>query len=197
MTIANSFTGLFIILCWIAFLVYWFAKATAVKRNVEELNIWWWRLPPFVVFVYIVAALAIGGPLAGPITFRLWPSGAGSLTAGILADIICLLGLGIAVWARSTLGGNWNTGLTFKENHELIVRGPYSRVRHPIYTGMLLMLLSVAVWYGRVSGVAFLLACIAAYWSRAIQEEKLMMRHFGSEYPAYRKRTKKFIPFIF
>jgi protein-S-isoprenylcysteine O-methyltransferase Ste14 len=196
MKTSGSLTGIFIILCWATFLVYWFAKAKTVKRNVEEINIWWWRFPPLLMFVFIILALVIGGRLAGIVTFLLWPSGAGSLADGIIADIICLLGLGIAVWARITLGGNWNTGLTFKENHEIIRRGPYSRVRHPIYSGMLLMFLGVAVWYARVSGFAFVLACVAAYWSRAIQEEKLMMQHFPEEYPEYTKRTKLFIPFI-
>jgi protein-S-isoprenylcysteine O-methyltransferase Ste14 len=60
------------------------------------------------------------------------------------------------LWARKTLGGNWSASLTFKENHELIMRGPYGLVRHPIYSGLLMLSLGAVIFHGHLYGfIAF------------------------------------------
>jgi protein-S-isoprenylcysteine O-methyltransferase Ste14 len=63
------------------------------------------------------------------------------------ADWVAWLGLAVtmggcafAIWARATLGSNWSSLVTVKQDHELILRGPYAVVRHPIYSGVLLAL---------------------------------------------------------
>ena len=60
------------------------------------------------------------------------------------AVVLCIAGLAFCIWARFTLGRNWSGVVTFKGGHELITRGPYALVRHPIYTGLLTML--AATW---------------------------------------------------
>ena len=71
----------------------------------------------------------------------LWPH---NLTTGVIADVVTFLGLLLTLWARVVLGGNWSSGVAFKEQHELIERGPYAYVRHPIYSGVLLMFLGIS-----------------------------------------------------
>ncbi len=197
MPIEQSFTGQFVILCWITFLVYWIAKASQVKRNIERRSLWWWRIPPFAMLTLIYVSLKSGGRLSEYLVVILWPSASNNFIVGVVADIVSLTGLIITLWARMTLGRNWNTGVTFKENHELVKHGPYSFVRHPIYSGLLLMFLSMAIWYGRVAGFAFFASCFVAYWVKAINEENLMMQHFPNEYPEYKKNVKALIPFVF
>src|SRR3974390_1597125 len=46
------------------------------------------------------------------------------------------LGMAISIWARLSLGTNWSGMVTLKDNHELIRKGPYRRIRHPLYTGL-------------------------------------------------------------
>ena len=46
------------------------------------------------------------------------------------------------------LGGNWSNSVTVKENHTLILRGPYRIARHPIYSGILLGMLGSALQRG-------------------------------------------------
>ena len=197
MRIEQTFTGQFIILCYIILLVYWFAKASKVKRDIKKRNLWWWRIPPFAMLGIIFVSLKIGGHLSQYIVVILWPSAGTNFMIGIIADIVCLTGLIVALWARTTLSGNWNAGATLKEDHELIKRGPYSLVRHPIYSGILLMFFSIAIWYGRIAGFAFFASCFLAYWLKAINEEDLMMQHFPNEYPEYKKNVKALIPFVF
>ena len=103
----------------------------------------------------------------------------------------------VALWARKTLAGNWSADPMIKENHELIERGPYAYVRHPIYSGMLLMMLGAAIFSGRAGAFAILAIIFFSLWYKARQEERLLTEHFPEEYPKYKARVKALIPFIF
>jgi protein-S-isoprenylcysteine O-methyltransferase Ste14 len=118
-----------------------------------------------------------------------------TLVTGIVADVLALVGLSLAIWARVTLGGNWSARVTLKENHELIQRGPYRLVRHPIYSGLLLMILGTAVLAGRVGGFIALAFCFCGFWVKLRQEERLLAQHL-SGYSEYMRRTKALVPFI-
>ncbi len=103
----------------------------------------------------------------------------------------------MAIWARTVLAGNWSSGIAFKERQELVERGPYEYVRHPLYSGILLLLLSLAIWFGNLTGVAIFAVMFLVFWLRSREEEKLLTRHFPVDYPAYKRRTKALIPFVF
>jgi protein-S-isoprenylcysteine O-methyltransferase Ste14 len=110
--------------------------------------------------------------------------------------VVCVIGLLVAIWSRRTLAGNWSSNVTFKQGHELITAGPYRFVRHPIYTGILLMCFGSATANGRLQAwLGFLILCIG-FWIKLQQEESLMLRHFPDEYPSYRKRVKALVPFL-
>src|SRR5260370_38982050 len=87
-----------------------------------------------------------GAWLAGPIF-------TGNPLLLVICVMVTILGLLFAVWARLALGANWSGMVTIKTNHQLIRRGPYRWIRHPIYTGMLTALLATAVTQGLVTGV--------------------------------------------
>jgi protein-S-isoprenylcysteine O-methyltransferase Ste14 len=118
-----------------------------------------------------------------------------ALNAGSVA--LAVLGLFLALWARGTLGKNWSGTVTFKENHELIERGPYALVRHPIYTAMLLMYLGTALALGRSGGLVGFPILFLSFWIKYRQEEALMLVHFGDQYRAYMKRVRALVPFFF
>ncbi|HAM51051.1 MAG TPA: hypothetical protein DCP92_10320 [Nitrospiraceae bacterium] len=191
-----SFTGLFVILCWAIFLIYWFLAAFSVKRTAEGrgLRRWGWRFP---ILAAVLLAIFIKKS-------RLFPKSAAeailwqrTLAVGIASDLITLIGLIVALWARSTLGGNWSYDVVLKENHELIERGPYAYVRHPIYSGVLLMILGSAIISGRAGSFIVLAILFLGLWFKALQEEKLLAKHFPEVYPKYKQRVKAFIPFLF
>ncbi len=119
-----------------------------------------------------------------------------SMAIGMVCDMFCFLGLLITLWARYTLAGNWSGTVVFKEGHELIQQGPYRYVRHPIYTGFLMMFASFAPVLGYLSGYLALVLCFGSYWYKLRQEETLLLKYFPNEYPAYMANVKALIPFI-
>ena len=66
---------------------------------------------------------------------RWWQETSAVLWIGVA---LTALGVGISIWARTTLGANWSGVVTLKRDHQLIRAGLYRWIRHPIYTGILL-----------------------------------------------------------
>lgn len=114
----------------------------------------------------------------------------------IAGTALTLLGILFAVWARVTLGRNWSGVVTIKQDHELILRGPYTVVRHPIYTGILFALLGTALVYGCARCFVGLLLCGVAFWLKLRIEERFMLQQFGEQYTEYRQRTRALVPFV-
>jgi protein-S-isoprenylcysteine O-methyltransferase Ste14 len=109
---------------------------------------------------------------------------------------LCVAGLSFCIWARVTLGRNWSGAVTLKEGHELIERGPYRLVRHPIYTGLIAMFLATAMVLGHVAGIAGLVLVFVSFWIKLRDEEKVMLKQFPDQYAAYQQRVKRIIPFV-
>jgi len=108
-----------------------------------------------------------------------------SLTAG---------GLIFAVWARIALGANWSGTVTIKSGHNLIRRGPYRWIRHPIYTGLLGSMVGTLVLQGEVrSFLGFALALLALY-RKAKREERFLSEEFGEGFAEHAKHTGMFLP---
>ncbi|HEX3873472.1 MAG TPA: isoprenylcysteine carboxylmethyltransferase family protein [Solirubrobacteraceae bacterium] len=186
MTIAWSF----IACCWIAWLAYWVVMAFKAKRTVERGSFLAYRVVGLGVFVVIAAA---GHLLHVSAQDRLWTY---TTAVGVAAGASVAAGAAFAVWARVALGRNWSAEVTFKEDHELVQSGPYAFVRHPIYTGLLLMALGTATNYGRAIGFALLVTVCAAVWWKAHLEERIMDAHFPAAYADYRTRVRSIIPFV-
>ncbi|HEV2324638.1 MAG TPA: isoprenylcysteine carboxylmethyltransferase family protein [Terracidiphilus sp.] len=103
-------------------------------------------------------------------------------------------GVIFAAWARLTLGGNWSGRATVKASHELIVKGPYAIVRHPIYTGLLLALAGTGLDMGQWRAIVGFVLIFVALACKMAQEEQLMMQTFPEAYPLYRQNVKALIP---
>ena len=172
--------------CWIVFIVYWAVSARNVKRNVYEQARWRRLLGPSIL---VLAVLASGVP-----AFRgtFIPQGPAT---GAIAVLLCASGVAFAIWARRRLGRNWSGQPSLKEDHELVASGPYRFVRHPIYTGILTAMFGTALINDALWLVAAGLFCVL-FISRAREEERLMLRQFPGEYPAYRRRTRMLIPLL-
>lgn len=175
--------------CWIAWLVLWLALAFSTKRTVERSGRWWTSMS--VVVIFLVALRVVRASAVWH--HALWAPT--TLTSAVSVALV-VAGLAFTAWARLTLGRNWSGSVTFKEGHELIERGPYAWVRHPIYTGLLAMMLGTALYYAEPLGFVVLAVGAVAFHLKARTEERLMTAHFPDEYPAYRRRVKALIPFV-
>jgi protein-S-isoprenylcysteine O-methyltransferase Ste14 len=167
-------------ICWAVFILYWLISGRWVKVAMEKES--------------VRSALSHRIPL-GCSYFLLADFHLPHWT-GAMGASICVLGLLVTLWARWTLGGNWSSAVTFKQGHELIRTGPYRLVRHPIYTGLLVMALGAALDFGQLRCWLALPFMTAAFWIKLKQEEKLLLRHFPQEYPIYKSQVKALVPFV-
>ncbi|MCZ4094455.1 protein-S-isoprenylcysteine O-methyltransferase [Sinorhizobium psoraleae] len=107
-----------------------------------------------------------------------------------------------AMWifrrTHKELGRNWSISLEIRDKHELISRGPYALVRHPMYTSFLLMGLGQAFLLSNwVIGLAGLVGFAVLFFLRVDKEERMMLEIFGAQYRTYMARTKRIIPYLY
>ena len=116
----------------------------------------------------------------------------------IVTAIIVLLVIASLIFVTAavrTLGKQWSLQARVLEHHELIRRGPYRIVRHPIYTGMFGMLIVSSMAHGHWLGL--IIASFVYYLGTVMRiksEEKLLREQFGSEYDDYTREVPAFIP---
>jgi len=180
-----------ILACWITFIIYWLISAQRVKAVAEKqslLSALAHRLPVGLGWWLLAYPL-----LPPPMNFVVIPRTDWGRLIGV---VICASGLGVTIWARRTLAGNWSSDVTFKQGHELVRTGPYRYVRHPIYTGLLIMSLGSAIEIGRLHCWLSIALTGIGFWIKLCQEERLLLRHFPDAYAGYRQQVKALVPFI-
>jgi protein-S-isoprenylcysteine O-methyltransferase Ste14 len=129
--------------------------------------------------------------------WRGWSFVPHSDVTGAIGLFLVLLGVSFAIWGRLQLGGNWSATVSVKEGHTLICRGPYTIVRHPIYSGLLLAFLGVAVIVGEVLGLLGVGVLFLSFWLKSRLEERFMLEQFGADYSHYQRQVKALIPHVF
>ncbi len=187
--------GWLILSLWIVFIAVWAVMAVSAKRNVGARFRWGeigWRV---AIVVLVVGALYIPAVRRALRNARTYAAGAGALS-GPVGVALCALGIGLAIWARLHLGRNWGTPMSRKENPDLVTTGPYAHIRHPIYAGMLLGMLGSAIGQSAFWSIPLVFSAVYFVYS-ARREERLMMEQFPGQYPAYMRRTKMLVPFVF
>jgi protein-S-isoprenylcysteine O-methyltransferase Ste14 len=135
----------------------------------------------------------LGGLPMGPLARRFVPDSPTIAGAGL---VLTAAGCAFAIWARLLLGGNWSSGVTVKQDHQLIRKGPYNIVRHPIYSGFLLGLAGTALALGEWRGLAGLALAGIGWGTKLRMEEEFMLAQFGAAYSGYRREVRALIPFI-
>ena len=181
-------------LCWLVFLGYWLWSARKVKpaKHRESLaKRFFAHWLPLMVAVYLLGP----GDWFGHSLLReqFVPHTMPVYSTGLA---LCVAGVALAIWARAILGANWSAQVQIKQGHELIERGPYSLIRHPIYTGLILLFAGNAVMVGDWRGVIAVAIVIASFWRKYLLEERLLGQEFGPAYAEYRKRTYPLFPFL-
>jgi len=101
----------------------------------------------------------------------------------------------IAIWGAFSLG-KFAGGLGLKKGHRVIRSGAYHRVRHPLYTGLILWCAGSLLFFKRFL-LLILIALVPAIYLEAKAEEKSLIEAFGKEYKSYRNTTGMFFPRVF
>jgi protein-S-isoprenylcysteine O-methyltransferase Ste14 len=99
-----------------------------------------------------------------------------------------------AIWSRLVLGIMWSGSPAVKQEHQLRTNGPYSVTRHPIYTGMLGMLLGCLLVTGGGRCIAPFPVFLVLLEIKLHIEERLMRAEFPDGYPRYRQRVPQLVP---
>jgi protein-S-isoprenylcysteine O-methyltransferase Ste14 len=171
---------------WILFWIFWIASAAGAKPG----RTMWGRFAGVRVAIVVVVIILVRLHVfkGSALTTSPWLEGIG------LA--MFLSGLALALWARRHLGRNWGMPMSEKVDPELVTTGPYSGVRHPIYSGLLLAMVGTSV---AVSGYWLIAGgLLAGYFVfSAVNEERYMASRFPDTYPAYKSSTKMLVPFLF
>jgi|SRR5579859_122794 len=114
------------------------------------------------------------------------------------AGIACYaLGLWLFYRAHADLGTNWSPTLELRENHQLVARGIYRSIRHPMYAAIFLGVFAQALLLPNwIAGPGALVAFTLMFTLRLRREERMLVEKFGQPYQDYMVRTKRLIPGI-
>jgi len=146
------------------------------------------RVVAFFLLIALLVLYIIGSPWMRTLAIPLpgWLRWAGFALG--------LASLALWTWTQAALGKEWSPQLQLREEHHLLTSGPYTRVRHPLYTAMfgvgIAFALVTANWFFALLAVAM----IAGLVVRVPREEQMMIEEFGEEYKAYMQRTRRFFP---
>lgn len=115
----------------------------------------------------------------------------------IVSMLLAPPSVALAWWATRHLGKQWRYQAALRADHELIQTGPYTVIRHPIYTSMLGMVLVTGFcWTWWPLFVAAVVVFLLGTEIRVRAEDRLLAERFGELFAAYRKRVPAYVPLI-
>ena len=171
---------------WLGWFTYWAIAARSATRGTssERRSSRLIQLAAVVVSVSLLGArlVHVGLP-GGP-----W--------VDLVGNVVTVLGLAFAIWARRHLGANWSGRVELKEGHRVVRSGPYAIVRHPIYTGILVAIVGSAIIAREVTAFGAVLVMLAAFLRKIRMEETVLLGAFGTAYEKYRCEVKALVPFV-
>lgn len=177
---------------WVGVGIVWVLAAMGSKRTARREGPAT-RLLHLAIMTVAFALLFWPRLSLGPLAWRILPRSQGWVWAGLA---LTLAGCAFAIRARLLLGGNWSGSVAVKQDHQLMRRGPYAFVRHPIYSGFLLGLAGVAVAGGELRGFLGWALMFVGWGVKARMEEAFMVEQFGAAYLEYAREVKALIPFV-
>lgn len=144
-----------------------------------------WVALQVLLFALIAVAALLATAQQGPAPLKL----------RVIGSALCVAGVALIVWSAATLGSFLSVFPRPTERHELVTRGPFHWVRHPIYSGITLTALGACLISGSWLALAFSL-CLCAVLDLKARREEAWLSERHPEYTAYRARTGKFVPGI-
>ena len=143
----------------------------------------------FAVLGFVAPLIWIFSPVLSFADYALHP------VPFVAGTALLVLGLWLFHRSHADLGTNWSITLQLRDTHQLVSRGVYRRIRHPMYSALFLysvgQLLALPNW---VAGPSYLVPFGILFALRVGVEERMMLDAFGDEYRTYMARTKRLVP---
>lgn len=102
----------------------------------------------------------------------------------------------LVAWTHRALGRQYSAELAIQKDHVLVTTGPYARTRNPMYTGFIMLSLSMAMMASNLLVLFFAVLVILPFPWIVREEERMLLETFGEEYREYMRRTGRFFPRI-
>jgi protein-S-isoprenylcysteine O-methyltransferase Ste14 len=175
---------------WIVFVLYWIVSAIRTRDTLQtesSASRYAILLIEIAGFVLLFRHSAGVGFLGERFMHR-------TLASAIIGSILTWVGIGLAIWARYHLAEYWSARITIKQDHQLIRTGPYARLRHPIYSGIILAAIGSAVVIDQWRCVLGVCLVLIGYCIKARKEETMLTQQFGDAFREHQKQTGFLIP---
>jgi protein-S-isoprenylcysteine O-methyltransferase Ste14 len=143
--------------------------------------------------IIIAVALGVAGTLTASFKNSAWQFGSAGLS--VAGAIVMWVGLVVRIWAIVVLGQSFRTTVEVDAGQQVVDTGPYRWVRHPSYTGILLLMVGLSLVYGNWLALAVLLVLPAGVLiHRIFVEEAVLTEVIGRAYADYAAHTKRLVP---
>ena len=178
-----------------------FLSRHGIVRNAIRKDVLFFGLPALLVFFFGLVVSARDGydGLVGAIwDLARHPGNLRLLSIWKIVGLaLFVVGLTVALIAVGTLRRFYLSTLVIRKDHQLITHGVYRFTRHPIYLGVLIVCFGVPVYASSLYGFLTMSVLIPIFLNRIRMEERMLIEEFGDAYQAYRKATRKLIPFLY
>ncbi|MDG5472918.1 isoprenylcysteine carboxylmethyltransferase family protein [Jeotgalibacillus sp. ET6] len=115
-----------------------------------------------------------------------------------LGFLLFLTGVILRFWGITHLKAQFTRHVTVRDGDEIVSSGPYRRLRHPLYTGLLFIAVGMALYFtSLIAAVAGGLLTGFMLLKRIRYEEKLLVEKFGPDYEKWMSRRARLLPFIY
>jgi protein-S-isoprenylcysteine O-methyltransferase Ste14 len=171
-----------VVLAWLAGAIYYQSREPAERTRASYLS-------PIWITTVIMVVVSAAVPRADWLPLEVHSPGIRLLGLAIL-----LAATALTLWARLALGAMWTAAPTVKQEHQLRTSGPYAITRHPIYTGLLGMVLGSGLLAGAGRWILYFPIYLVLLQFKIHTEERLMLAEFPDDYPRYRQRVPRLIP---
>lgn len=166
---------------------------TSITKVVERPASFLQKVPPNIaalVLIFTIISIFKVGTLTGESESRFY-------VLRITGLIMFIVFSWLQVLAYKSLGNSYAQDVVIMKEHKLVTDGIYKFIRHPQYLFQLLSDLGagLALLSYLIIPVVILIE-LPLFFMRALLEDKLLQKHFGDDYSAYRKRSGFMIPFI-
>ncbi len=114
-----------------------------------------------------------------------------------LGIILMIVGIALRQWSMLVLGQFFSMAVRIQQGQTVVQTGPYRYVRHPSYTGLIIIFVGLGLALQSWGAILALVLIFAVVWGlRIYVEEKALISALGEPYRAYARRTKRLIPYV-